>query len=142
MVELQRSVEALQAAQNERDEKLESALYELTAAISLAGLTGAPASQRLAAHPLHLVGSGLNETVRGFGKGLADVRMVRWVPEVAPYFHHARIAVVPLLHGAGTKRKMLQALLSGACSSILIRALGKCGRSWGWPRSLAGTMRM
>lgn len=66
-----------------------------------------------AAHPLHLVGSGLNDTVRAFGEGLADVRMVGWVPEVAPYFHHARISVVPLLHGAGTKRKMLQALLSG-----------------------------
>lgn len=48
LVELQRSVEALQAAQAERDEKLESALCELAAASSLAGLTGAQASQRLA----------------------------------------------------------------------------------------------
>ena len=46
LAELQRSVVALEAAQAERDEKLESALYELTAATALAGLTGAQASQR------------------------------------------------------------------------------------------------
>ena len=66
-----------------------------------------------AAHPLCLVGSGLNETVRGFAEGLPGVRLVGWVPEVAPYFHAARISVVPLLYGAGTQRKMLQALMSG-----------------------------
>lgn len=48
MAELQRSVAALEAAQEERDEKLESALYELTAATALAGVSGAQAGQRLA----------------------------------------------------------------------------------------------
>ena len=46
--QLRRSVEALQAIQAQRDEQLESALYELSAATGLAGLTGANASQRLA----------------------------------------------------------------------------------------------
>ena len=67
----------------------------------------------LAAHPIQIVGNGLNETVRSFGKGLAHVRMVGWVPEIEPYLHRARISVVPLLHGAGTKRKMIQALMAG-----------------------------
>ena len=67
----------------------------------------------LAGHPVRLVGSGLNETVRAYGKGLPGVRMVGWVPDVAPYFQQARISVVPLLYGAGTKRKMIQALMAG-----------------------------
>jgi hypothetical protein len=39
--------------------------------------------------------------------------MVGWVPSVLPYLQRARITVVPLLHGAGTKRKLLQALKVG-----------------------------
>ena len=64
-------------------------------------------------HPLFVVGNGLNETVRGFADGLDDVRMVGWVPDVAPYFQRTRISVVPLLYGAGTKRKVIQSLMAG-----------------------------
>ena len=46
--QLRRSVEGLHASQAQRDEQLESALYELSSAASLAGLTGANASQRMA----------------------------------------------------------------------------------------------
>lgn len=67
----------------------------------------------VAEHPVYIVGNALNETVRGFAKGLPDVRMVGWVPSVEPYFAHARISVVPLLYGAGTKRKLIQALMAG-----------------------------
>lgn len=67
----------------------------------------------LAQHPVCLVGSGLNETVRSYARGLPAVRAVGWVPEVAPYLHRARISVVPLRYGAGTKRKMIQALMAG-----------------------------
>jgi glycosyltransferase involved in cell wall biosynthesis len=66
-----------------------------------------------AEHPVYVVGNALNDTVRGFAKDLPHVRMVGWVPSVEPYFSAARISVVPLLYGAGTKRKVIQALMTG-----------------------------
>jgi glycosyltransferase involved in cell wall biosynthesis len=70
-------------------------------------------SEILARHPVYIVGDGMDETVRSFGSKLPHVRMVGWVPSVAPYLERARISVVPLLYGAGTKRKLLQALMFG-----------------------------
>ena len=35
------------------------------------------------------------------------------MPSLVPYLQRARISLVPLLHGAGTKRKVLQALAAG-----------------------------
>ena len=67
----------------------------------------------LAAHPVFIVGDGLNATVRAFGKNLPNVRMVGWTPEVRPYVESARAAVIPLRFGAGTKRKVLQSLMLG-----------------------------
>ena len=64
-------------------------------------------------HPVWIVGNGLDETIRSFGRGLPHVRMVGWVPSVLPYLEHARASVVPLLYGAGTKRKLIQALACG-----------------------------
>jgi len=67
----------------------------------------------LAAHPVHIVGDGLSDDVRRYGHGLPAVKMVGWVPSVVPYFEHARLTVLPLQYGAGTKRKLLQALMVG-----------------------------
>jgi O-antigen biosynthesis protein len=67
----------------------------------------------LAAHPVHIVGDGLSDEVRRHGQGLPSVKMVGWVPSVVPYFEHARLTVLPLQYGAGTKRKLLQALMIG-----------------------------
>lgn len=67
----------------------------------------------LAEHPVYIVGNALNETVRGYGAGLANVRMVGWVPSLLPYLQRSRISIVPLLHGAGTKGKLIQALMVG-----------------------------
>jgi glycosyltransferase involved in cell wall biosynthesis len=66
-----------------------------------------------AEHPVYVVGNALSDTVRSLARDLPHVRMVGWVPSVEPYFAQARISVVPLLYGAGTKRKLIQALLSG-----------------------------
>jgi glycosyltransferase involved in cell wall biosynthesis len=66
----------------------------------------------LAAHPVYVVGNALNERTRSYAEGLPYVRMVGWVPSAAEYFYRSRISVVPLLYGAGTKRKMVQALMS------------------------------
>ena len=67
----------------------------------------------LARHPIYIVGEGLDESVCRLGDGLHQVRMVGWVPSVAPYLERARLSVIPLRFGAGTKRKLLQALMTG-----------------------------
>jgi GT2 family glycosyltransferase/SAM-dependent methyltransferase/glycosyltransferase involved in cell wall biosynthesis len=64
-------------------------------------------------HPLSIVGNGLNEKVQSYGVGVPNVHMVGWVPSLLPYLHSARITVVPLSYGAGTKRKLIQALMAG-----------------------------
>jgi GT2 family glycosyltransferase/glycosyltransferase involved in cell wall biosynthesis len=66
-----------------------------------------------AAHPLAVVGSRLGDQVRQHGQGLPEVEMVGWVPSIRPYLEHSRICVVPLLHGAGVKGKIIESLLAG-----------------------------
>lgn len=66
-----------------------------------------------AEHPVYIVGNELNDAVWHAGAGLPYVRMVGWVPSVLPYLHRARISVLPLLYGAGTKRKLIQSLMAG-----------------------------
>lgn len=63
-------------------------------------------------HPLRIVGNGLDARVEAAVAGCGDVQLVGWVPSVEPYLHAARAAVVPLRYGAGTKRKLIQALLA------------------------------
>ena len=64
-------------------------------------------------HPVYVVGNSLNDRIRAFADGLPNVRMVGWVPSVMPYLERARVSVIPLRYGAGTKRKMIQALMVG-----------------------------
>jgi glycosyltransferase involved in cell wall biosynthesis len=70
----------------------------------------------LAEHPVQVVGNELDERICEFGRSLENVQMVGWVPSVVPYLENALISVIPLLHGAGTKRKLLQALMVGTPS--------------------------
>ena len=72
----------------------------------------------LARHPIYVVGNDLRATVRGFGSRHAGVRMVGWVPSLQPYFERARVSVVPLRYGAGTKGKLIQALMVGTPSVV------------------------
>jgi glycosyltransferase involved in cell wall biosynthesis len=67
----------------------------------------------LAAHPVYVVGNALNEAIGSFAGQLPNVRMVGWVPSLLPYLERARVSVVPLLYGAGTNRKLIQALMVG-----------------------------
>ena len=67
----------------------------------------------LAEHPVWIVGNKLGQSVREFARELENVHVVGWVPSVLPYLARARLSVVPLLHGAGTKRKLVQALTTG-----------------------------
>jgi glycosyltransferase involved in cell wall biosynthesis len=64
-------------------------------------------------HPIYVVGNALDQKLAGLPSPRPNVHMVGWVPSVLPYLHRAAVTVVPLLHGAGTKRKVLQALMAG-----------------------------
>ena len=70
----------------------------------------------LAEHPVRIIGNAPNEAVREAARKAPHVRLVGWVPSVQPYLESARVSVVPLLHGAGTKRKLVQALVAGTPS--------------------------
>jgi glycosyltransferase involved in cell wall biosynthesis len=78
----------------------------------------------LAQHPVYVVGNGINETKIDYGC-LKNVITVGWVPSVLPYLQSARISVIPLLYGAGTKRKLMQSLMVGTpCVSTSIGVEG------------------
>jgi glycosyltransferase involved in cell wall biosynthesis len=67
----------------------------------------------LAENPLTVVGSKLDDKIRAHGRGVAGVRMIGWVPSIEPYLGSARVSVAPLLHGAGVKGKVIEAMLHG-----------------------------
>jgi glycosyltransferase involved in cell wall biosynthesis len=64
-------------------------------------------------HPTYVVGNALGKGWWTYSNVLSQVRLVGWVPSVRPYIERARVTVLPLLNGAGTKRKMLQTLMLG-----------------------------
>jgi glycosyltransferase involved in cell wall biosynthesis len=70
----------------------------------------------LAQHPVYVVGNALDDAIGSFAGQLPNVRMVGWVPSLLPYLERARVSVIPLLHGAGTKGKLIQALMVGTPS--------------------------
>lgn len=67
----------------------------------------------LAEHPVAVVGDALDARVAAYAEGLPGVRMVGWVPILEPYYEAARVCILPLLSGAGTKRKLIQSLMLG-----------------------------
>jgi glycosyltransferase involved in cell wall biosynthesis len=67
----------------------------------------------LATHPIYIAGSNLTDEVRAMAAGWPAVRMLGWIPSVVPYFEQVRVSLLPVLHGAGTKRKLIQALSTG-----------------------------
>jgi glycosyltransferase involved in cell wall biosynthesis len=67
----------------------------------------------LSEHEVSIVGTNAGEQVRDLAAGLPHAKIVGWVPSVIPYLNSARVSVVPLRYGAGTKRKIVQALMAG-----------------------------
>jgi hypothetical protein len=67
----------------------------------------------LAEHEIAIVGTEAEKYAGPLAGGLAHVKTVGWVPSVLPYLNTARASVVPLRYGAGTKRKVIQALMVG-----------------------------
>ena len=64
-------------------------------------------------HPLTVLGNWLEEAALRVDPATPGVRLVGWVPSVQPYIERSRIGVVPLLHGAGVKRKVIQSMMAG-----------------------------
>src|SRR5215207_2603606 len=63
----------------------------------------------LAKHEVSIVGTAAEEHLLETAGAHPNVRVVGWVPSVLPYLQAARVSVVPLRYGAGTKRKIIQA---------------------------------
>ncbi len=64
-------------------------------------------------HPLTVIGNWLEQAKLDVDPSTPGVELVGWVPSVQPYVERARIGVVPLLHGAGVKRKVIQSIMAG-----------------------------
>jgi glycosyltransferase involved in cell wall biosynthesis len=69
--------------------------------------------QLLSEHEVSIVGTDAGEQLRDLAAGLPHMKIVGWVPSVIPYLNSARVSVVPLRYGAGTKRKIVQAMMVG-----------------------------
>lgn len=66
----------------------------------------------LARHPLTLIGNWLEEAELDLDRDAPGLEVVGWVPSVQPYVERARLSAVPLLHGAGVKRKVIQSMMA------------------------------
>lgn len=64
-------------------------------------------------HPVTVLGNWLDRVTVHVDPAAPGLRLVGWVPTVAPYIEQSRLSVVPLLHGAGVKRKVIQAMMAG-----------------------------
>jgi cyclopropane fatty-acyl-phospholipid synthase-like methyltransferase/glycosyltransferase involved in cell wall biosynthesis len=67
----------------------------------------------LAAHPALIVGNALDGDLLDLCRETAGLEPIGFVPSLVPYFAQSRAFVAPLLTGAGTKRKLIQALMVG-----------------------------
>jgi O-antigen biosynthesis protein len=63
-------------------------------------------------HTVMVVGNNPPPAVLRYAKSSPFVRVTGWVPSVVPYMQNARVTVVPMRYGAGTKRKLVQALMA------------------------------
>lgn len=76
-------------------------------------------------HPISIVGNALTADIQRRVSGLPHVHAVGWVPSVLPYVNQARVSLVPLTYGAGTKRKVIEALSVGTpCVTTSVGAEG------------------
>ena len=84
-------------------------------------------AELLEEHPLLIVGNHPPAKILRYAKTSPFVRVVGWVPSVVPYLQSARMSIVPMRYGAGTKRKLVQALMAGTptvSTSMGIEGLG------------------
>ena len=73
-------------------------------------------SESLARHPIQIVGNDPTDAVLESCARHENVQLIGWVPSVVPYLERARVSLIPLRYGAGTKRKLMQSLMTGTPS--------------------------
>lgn len=66
----------------------------------------------LARHPFTVIGNYLDQITLDVDPATPGLNLVGWVPTVGPYVERSRVTVVPLLHGAGVKRKVIQSMMA------------------------------
>lgn len=64
-------------------------------------------------HPVQVVGDALDADLAGRCRETPGIEPVGWVPSVEPYLALGRVSVAPIRFGAGTKRKVIEALSVG-----------------------------
>jgi glycosyltransferase involved in cell wall biosynthesis len=64
-------------------------------------------------HGVSVIGNFLDQAKIDIDPATPGLRLVGWVPSVQPYIEQSRLGVVPLLHGAGVKRKVIQSMMAG-----------------------------
>ena len=69
-------------------------------------------AELLERHPLTVLGNWLDR-IELQVEPTPGLRLVGWVPSVQPYVERSRIGVMPLLHGAGVKGKVIQSMMAG-----------------------------
>jgi glycosyltransferase involved in cell wall biosynthesis len=67
----------------------------------------------LSDHPVLVVGNAPDDRVKQAVARTSAARLVGWVPSLTPYLQRARLSVVPLVHGAGVKGKLVRSLAAG-----------------------------
>jgi glycosyltransferase involved in cell wall biosynthesis len=67
----------------------------------------------VARHPFTVAGNYLDQVDLDIDPSMPGVHLVGWVPSVEPFLHRARLSVVPLLHGAGVKGKVIETMVAG-----------------------------
>ncbi len=76
-------------------------------------------------HPLTILGNWLDQVTLDVDPATPGLRLVGWVPLVQPYIERSRLGVVPLLHGAGVKRKVIQSMMAG--TPVVVTPVGAEG---------------
>jgi SAM-dependent methyltransferase/glycosyltransferase involved in cell wall biosynthesis len=98
-------------------EALEFLCWEIAPALDRAGI---------AKDGIQVVGNALDGSLLDLCRSTPGVEPIGFVPSLVPYFAQARTFVAPLLSGAGTKRKLIQALMVGVpivATSIAVEGL-------------------
>ncbi|MDQ1445957.1 MAG: hypothetical protein QOI20_2421 [Acidimicrobiaceae bacterium] len=78
-------------------------------------------------HPVMIVGNAPDDRVRKAVATTPGARLVGWVPSLTPYLQRACVSLVPLLHGAGVKGKLVRSLAAGTpcvSTSVGVEGLG------------------
>jgi glycosyltransferase involved in cell wall biosynthesis len=76
-------------------------------------------------HPVTVLGNWLDRATLAIDPTTPGLDLVGWVPSVQPYLERARLAIVPLLHGAGVKGKIVQSMM--ACTPVVTTPIGAEG---------------